>query len=113
MHHDQSAGPAHRLEDGRQVQWRETARVDDLEIALGIGLLPARTRRWAALGLIALLAAVFPANVDMAINKVEVKPVDGSMTRSVGTVTGPQNWIRLPMQVPLAWWLWREARAAA
>jgi uncharacterized membrane protein len=82
------------------------------EIALGLGLLSPRTRRPAALGLIALLAIVFPANIDMAVNRVEVKPVDGRMTRSVGTATGPQNWIRLPLQIPVAWWLWREARAA-
>lgn len=37
----------------------------------------------------------------------------GLLARSVGTATGPQNWIRLPMQLPLAWWLWREAGAAA
>ena len=83
------------------------------EIVLGLGLLSPRTRRASALGLIALLAAVFPANIDMAVNDVEVKPVDGKMERSVGTANGPQNWIRLPMQLPLAWWLWREAGAAA
>ncbi len=82
------------------------------EIALGLGLLSARTRRPAALGLIALLVIVFPANIDMAVNRVEVKPVDGRMTRSVGTATGPLNWIRLPLQLPVAWWLWREANAA-
>ena len=71
-----------------------------------------RTRRPAALGLIALLVIVFPANIDMAVNRVEVKPVDGRMTRSVGTATGPLNWIRLPLQLPVAWWLWREANAA-
>ena len=79
------------------------------EIALGLGLLSARTRRPAALGLIALLVIVFPANIDMAVNRVEVKPVDGRMTRSVGTATGPQNWIRLPLQLPVAWSLWRIA----
>jgi uncharacterized membrane protein len=85
------------------------------EIALGLGLLPARTRRASALGLIALVAAVFPANVDMAMNDVEVKPVDGKMTRSVGTAEGAGrivNWVRLPMQVPMAVGLWRIARQA-
>jgi len=83
------------------------------EFALGLGMLAPQTRRVSALGLLALTVAVFPANVDMAVNKVEVKPVDGRMTRSVGTATGLQNWARLPMQLPLAWWLWREARNAA
>lgn len=83
------------------------------EIALGIGMCVPRTRRASALGLLALTAVVFPANIDMALNDVEVKAADGKLTRSVGTARGPQNWIRLPMQFPLAWWLWREARAAA
>ena len=83
------------------------------EIALGVGMFVPRSRRASALGLLALTAAVFPANIDMALNNVELKPVDGKMTRSVGTAKGPQNWIRLPMQIPLAWWLWREAGAAA
>jgi uncharacterized membrane protein len=83
------------------------------EIVLGLGMLASRTRRASALGLLALTVAVFPANIDMAVNKVEVKPDAGRITRRVGTATGPQNWIRLPMQFPLAWWLWREARAAA
>ena len=82
------------------------------EIALGLGMIAPQTRRVSALGLIALTVVVFPANVDMAVNKVEVKPLDGAMARSVGTATGPQNWIRLPMQLPLIWWLWRESRAA-
>ena len=85
------------------------------EIALGLGLLPAGTRRWSAYGLIALLTAVFPANVDMALNDVEVRPVDGRMTRSVGTAAGlarVANWLRLPMQVPLAVAMWRIARQA-
>jgi len=89
-----------------------------LEILFGLGLLPQRTRRWSALGLAALAIAVFPANVDMAINDVEIVPnPDGSgMTRSEGTATGVVqivNWLRLPLQVPLVWWLWREAQAAA
>ena len=97
--------------------WFPSARVANqvsgaAEIVLGLGMVAPQTRRASAVGLIALTAAVFPANVDMALNKVEVKPVDGTMTRSVGTSTGPQNWIRLPMQLPLIWWLWREARAA-
>lgn len=83
------------------------------EIVLGLGLLPARTRRASALGLMVLVVAVFPANIDMAINDVEAKPVGGRMTRSVGTAEGAArvvNWIRLPMQVPLAVALWRIAR---
>ncbi|MEP1123874.1 MAG: DoxX family protein [Ilumatobacter sp.] len=86
------------------------------EVVLGVGLLPRRTRRWSAIGLIALLAIVFPANLDMAVNDVEVTPVDGTMTRSVGTASGPSrlvNWVRLPLQLPLASAMWRIARRSA
>lgn len=82
------------------------------EIVLGLGMLSPTTRRASALGLAALTVAVFPANVDMALNKVEVKPIDGTLKRRVGTASGPQNWVRLPMQAPLFWWMWREAKTA-
>ena len=83
------------------------------EIALGLALLPERTRRPAAAGLFALTVAVYPANIDMAINDVEVQPIGGTMTRSVGTAKGSArivNWARLPLQLPLLWWTWRLAR---
>ena len=83
------------------------------EIMLGFGLLVPSTRRWSAYGLAALAVAVFPANIDMALNDVELKPVDGRMTRSVGTATGVSrlvNWVRLPMQLPLVYAMWRVAR---
>ena len=88
------------------------------EIALGIGLLAPRTRTASALGLAALSVAVFPANVDMALNDVEVKPdpQSGTMRRSVGTAEGPAriaNWVRLPLQLPIVWGLLRIARRAA
>ena len=85
------------------------------EIALGLGLIPPQTRRRAALGLAALTVAVFPANVDMAVNDVEVKPIGGRMTRSVATAEGVGrviNWLRLPMQAPLLVWMVRECLAA-
>jgi uncharacterized membrane protein len=73
----------------------------------------AATRKISALGLVVLTIAVFPANIAAAVNKVEPKLVDGRFTRSVGTATGPANWARLPVQLPLLWWLWREFRNAA
>ena len=82
------------------------------ELTFGLGMLHPRTRKLSALGLFALTVAVFPANIDMAINEVEPKLVDGRFTRSVGTASGPFNWIRLPFQLPLLWWLWREYRNA-
>jgi uncharacterized membrane protein len=82
------------------------------EFAFGLGMFHPRTRKLSALGLFALTIAVFPANVDMAVNRVEPKLVGGRFTRSVGTARGPLNWIRLPLQLPLLWWLWRECRCA-
>lgn len=83
------------------------------ELVFGLGLLSRRTRKWSAMGLVALTAAVFPANIDMALNDVEVKPVDGTMTRSVGSAVGQArvvNWVRLPLQLPLAYGIWRIAQ---
>ncbi len=83
------------------------------ELAFGIGMLHPRTRKLSALGLFALTIGVFPANVDMAVNHVEPQLVEGRFSRSVDTATGPANWIRLPLQLPLLWWLWKEYRAAS
>ena len=67
------------------------------EILGGLGLLWPRTRRVAAMGLIALLVAVFPANVYMATN-----PVDAG-----ASAIGPAIlWGRLPLQALFIWWLW-------
>src|SRR3984885_2305000 len=68
------------------------------EILGGLGLLIPRTRRAAAWGLIALLIAVFPANLYMATNPIEAGAV------SIAPVL---RWGRLPIQVVLMWWvLW-------
>ena len=58
-------------------------------MAGGIGLLIAKLRRAAAWGLVALLIAVFPANVYMAIESPHAWYL----------------WARLPLQAPLIWWL--------
>lgn len=65
------------------------------EIAGGLGLLVPRTRRAAAWGLIALLVAVFPANVNMAVNELPL-----------GTTTVPAwaLWARLPLQLVFIAW---------
>ena len=66
------------------------------EIAGGVGLLVPRLRRAAGWGLLALLVAVFPANVHMAVN--EVMPISGDVP--VWTL-----WARLPFQVVFAAWI--------
>ncbi len=64
------------------------------EVAGGVGLLVPRLRRLASWGLVALLVAVFPANVDMALH-----PPRGIPAWAL--------WLRLPFQIPLiAWAIW-------
>ncbi len=67
-----------------------------LEIALGILLLIPKFTHLAAWGLIALLIAVFPANIHMAVNH-ELFPEYRAMTL----------WLRLPLQfvlMALSYW---------
>lgn len=73
------------------------------EVMCGLGVLFPPTRKLAAWGTIALLVAVFPANIHVAVNDV---PVFGA---SEGA--GPIGYVRLPFQLVLiawAWWYTRE-----
>lgn len=81
------------------------------EIALGVAMIPRHTRPLAARGLLVLLAAVFPANIDMAVNRVGVvKGDDGGFVRDEGGVDDARNWIRLPFQAVFAWSVARHLR---
>ena len=72
------------------------------EIALGLAVVPRSTRRWAAWGLVLLLCAVFPANVNMALHEI---PMGHAPPRWVA-------WGRLPLQAVLvAWAFWYTRRA--
>ena len=67
------------------------------EIAGGIGLLVPRVSQAAAWGLILLFIAVFPANINMAINQINLPNIpDSSVLR----------WGRLPFQAVLIAWAW-------
>lgn len=69
------------------------------EIVLALLLLPVVTRRIAAWGIIILLIAVFPANIQMSINYYREN--------------NPYFWItllRLPLQFVLIWWASRFTR---
>ena len=68
------------------------------EIAGGAGALAAPTRRAAGWWLIATLIAVFPANVNMAVNAERFR-----------AVPEPLLWVRLPVQGVLIAWVWRVA----
>ena len=70
------------------------------EIAGGAGMLVPQTRRAAGLGLIALLLAVWPANIYMA--------VDAQRFASVAPAWA--LWARLPLQIGLIWWVERVSR---
>ena len=69
------------------------------EIAGGLGVLLPRVRRPAGVGLIALLAAVFPANIHMAREPERFRRIP--------------RWAlygRLPLQPLMMWWAWRATR---
>ena len=74
------------------------------EIVLGVFLLEPRVRALAAWGIIALLIAIFPANVYVATANVGLP--DGTP----GSGNALLNWVRLPFQglfVAWAWWYTR------
>ncbi|MGB3137984.1 MAG: DoxX family membrane protein [Nodosilinea sp.] len=69
-----------------------------IEIGLGIGLLLPSVRQLSAWGMVALFIAVYPANLNMAINHIHISGI-------------PDAWwfqaIRLPFQfVLIAWAYW-------
>ena len=66
------------------------------ELAGGAGVLVPRTRRLAGWWLIATLLAIFPANVNMAVNAERYR-----------VVPEPLLWVRLPLQGALIAWVWR------
>jgi uncharacterized membrane protein len=68
------------------------------EIAGGLALLSAGGRRLARWWLIALLVAVFPANLYMALEPDQA---------GVSAIPGWLLWVRLPLQPLLVWWVWR------
>ncbi len=71
------------------------------EILGGVGLWSSRFKRPAAWGLIALLVAVYPANIYHAIKREEFPGFLGSAAYHI---------IRLPLQAVMVWWVWRFTR---
>lgn len=67
------------------------------ELLGGVGVLFAKTRRAAGLGLIALLIAVFPANIHAAIH---------GMNLAGWQMSAWILWIRLPLQPVLIAWVY-------
>lgn len=73
------------------------------EIVGGLAVLPSRARPWAGRWLIALLLAVFPANVYHAVAADEIPGQP---------VPRPLLWLRLPLQGVLIAWVWRATEAS-
>ncbi|MGI8747317.1 MAG: DoxX family protein [Deinococcus sp.] len=68
------------------------------EIAGGVGLLFQATRRAASWGLLGLLLAVFPANLNMALSPERYGLPPWAL------------WARLPLQPLLMGWVWRTGQ---
>lgn len=76
------------------------------EIGLGLGMLFDRTRRPAAYGITALLIAVFPANLYMAVSD----PFDEEIPDRLQPIADAGAWLRLPLQLVLIAWAWKYAK---
>jgi uncharacterized membrane protein len=72
------------------------------EMAGGAGVLVPRTSALGGGWLIALLVAVFPANVNMALN-----------AERFARIPAPLLWLRLPLQAVLIAWVWWATLRAA
>jgi uncharacterized membrane protein len=75
------------------------------EVVGGAGLLVPRVQAAAAWGLVALYVAVFPANVNMAVNHIYLSP-----DKPIPDVA---LWGRLPLQAVLIAWAWWYTRKDA
>lgn len=82
-----AALPAHR-----ELVWLSGV----AEIALGVLALRPQTRVLAGWGILALLVAVFPANLNMALEADQWS----------NDVSAWALWGRLPFQLVFGWWAW-------
>jgi uncharacterized membrane protein len=83
--------PAHR----EMVLWSGVA-----EIIGGAAVIAPGTRRFARWWLLGVLAAVYPANVDMALHPERFK-----------SIPPVALWVRLPLQFACAWWVWKATES--
>ena len=70
------------------------------EILGGLGLLVPRTRRFSSWGIIALLIAVYPANINMMLNPEDFADLASPLAL----------YIRMPFQFVFMAWVWWVAR---
>jgi uncharacterized membrane protein len=66
------------------------------EILGGIGILIPMVQTWAGYGLVALMVAVFPANINMVVSYDQI-----GLDIPIYLL-----WLRLPLQGLLIWWIW-------
>jgi uncharacterized membrane protein len=74
------------------------------EIAGGLAVLHPATRRLARWWLLALLLAIFPANIHMAVNPEQIRGLD------LNKIPRWALWARLPLQPLAMLWVWRATR---
>ncbi len=89
------------IEARRRRRWRSAA--SPRSPAASPVLHPA-TRRLGRWWLLALLLAVFPANVHMAVNPEQIKGLD------LSKIPRWALWARLPLQPLAMLWVWRATR---
>ena len=70
-----------------------------MEIVLGGGVMIPQFRKWSAYGLVALLIAVFPANINMALHPDSFKDIPLWLL-----------YARLPLQFLLIWLVYRISK---
>ena len=70
------------------------------EMALGLAVIPKRTRKLAGYGLVALFVAVFPANIYMAMENVQMQGLPSWLSQPSPLAL----WLRLPFQAAFIWW---------
>jgi uncharacterized membrane protein len=74
------------------------------EIAGGLAVLHPASRRFGRWWLLALLLAVFPANVHMAVSPEQIRGLD------LDKIPRWALWARLPLQPLAMLWAWRATR---
>jgi uncharacterized membrane protein len=74
------------------------------EIAGALAVLHPATRRLGRWWLLALLVAIFPANIHMAVNPEQIEGLD------LGRIPRWALWARLPLQPLAMLWVWRATR---
>jgi uncharacterized membrane protein len=75
------------------------------EMAGGLAVIPPSTRKVARWWLIALLVAVFPANVHMAVSPEQIRGLD------LDRVPRWALWARLPLHLVAIVWVWRATES--